>query len=169
MKMRTLFALCALAAFGSAEARTASAAEAGKDKKKTFADMIVLLPPAAKPRDAGTVTAASVKAVTPVAKTVTAARTSGTVRAEQTPILTPRAVALFDARLTRFIRRFPNRVPPATSFLPGRTIAFRQEFVYERFTPGATVGGVFFTSAATPFIPGAVNIFNYFPVYLFGV
>jgi hypothetical protein len=85
--------------------------------------------------------------------------------------LNPAAVARYDQRLTRYLNRFGVTPPPATNVLPEPTINFRRFFNRARFTPGATVGGVFFTTSGTPSVPGnAVNVFQFFPVFrLFGI
>jgi hypothetical protein len=174
MLQRTVFALVALGLAGLGEARAASPDRSAEKEREMalFASLVAL--PSAKPVSAEAFApAGTVKAASRVAVQAGAVRSSPRAAPAQTSIsqsaaLTPRGVALFDARLTRFLNRFGlTRTPPVTSFLPGRSIAFRKEFIIERFTPGATVDGVFFTTQATPFVPGSINVFNYFPVFLF--
>ena len=140
MLKRYVIAVTALGLFGLVEAR---AATPSREAKQRFANLVT--------RRVGE---AHVQ------------RGSQASSIQASGVLTPRSVQLFDARLTRFIRRNgPNAVPPISGFLAGRRVAFRQEFITERFTPGATVGGVFFTTQATPFVPNSVVVFDYFPVF----
>jgi hypothetical protein len=137
MLKRYVIAVAALGLFSLVEAR---AATPSREAKQRFANLVT--------------------------RRVGEARIQRGSQVSSLQVLTPRGVQLFDARLTRFIRRNgPNAVPPISGFLPGRRVAFRQEFIIERFTPGATVGGVFFTTQATPFVPNSVVVFDYFPVF----
>jgi hypothetical protein len=93
------------------------------------------------------------------------------IRTQSASQLNPAAVRAFEQRLTRYLHRFGLVPPPATDLLPNTTIAFRQQFIRTLFTPGMSVGGVFFSTSATPTVPGRfVNVFQFFPVYrLFGI
>src|SRR5262245_37505285 len=97
------------------------------------------------------------------------ARRAATVQPKSASQLPPAFVRAFDTRLTRWIQRHGSHLPPATDFLPFRNIVARQNFIEIRFTPGARVAGVFFTTSATPSVPGpVVNVFHYFPVFTTG-
>lgn len=91
----------------------------------------------------------------------------GAVRARQdVSNLDPAAVQNFDYTLTRYLRRNGLVPPRATSRLSLNRVGFRRRFIFDRFTPGAAVGGVFFSTSATPSSPtGPVNPTTFFPVY----
>jgi hypothetical protein len=143
MPIRALITLVALGGLGFQGAYAASPTAGGARDRAQFAR---LLKPAAATRSAARPTASA-------------------VRVRDASQLPPGQVARFDSRLSRYLNRFGTVPPPATDRLPANVTQFRQQFIATRFTPGASVGGVFFTTAATPTVPSGVNVFTFFPVY----
>jgi len=154
MWKRSLFAFAALGVLGFSEAHAASRGFQNERARKDFSALL-----GARAGSGGVVKASAVREPARVASA-----SAGRLRAADVAALNPRVVRLFDARLTRYIRRFGVVRAPLSDFLPGASILYRQKFLVERFTPDAAVGGVFFTASATPSGVGAVNIYAFFPV-----